>query len=78
MPFQLVPFLIQLLIGTALQIVGFLLSGAGKKAQPEEMKDMESPTAEAGRPIPVIFGEVELSGVNIIWFGDKQGVQRKV
>ena len=76
--FQLAPFLLQLLIGTALQILGYVLTGLGKKTQPEEVKDLESPTAESGRPIPVLFGEMTITGVNVIWFGDKQGITRKV
>jgi hypothetical protein len=71
MAFQLVPFLIQLAIGVGLQILGYLLMGKPKGPKPDEVKDLENPTAEAGRPIPVVFGEVEVTGVNIIYFGDK-------
>ena len=71
MPFQFLPFLYQLLVGIALQVIGYLLMGTPKGAKPDEVKDLENPTAEAGRPIPVVFGELEVTGVNIMWFGDK-------
>lgn len=38
--------------------------------RPEALKDIDIPTAEPGRPIPVIFGTVKLTGVNVVWYGD--------
>ncbi len=71
MPFQFLPFLYQLLVGVALQVIGYLLMGSPKSEKPDEVKDLEDPTAESGRPIPVVFGEIEVTGVNIVWFGEK-------
>lgn len=71
MAFQLIPFLIQLAIGVGLQVIGYLLMPKPKTEKPSEVEDLENPTAEAGRPIPVVFGEVEVKGVNVIFFGDK-------
>ena len=78
MVFQLIPFLIQLAIGVGLQIIGYLLTPKPKASQPNEVKDLENPTAEGGRPIPVVFGEMEVTGVNIVWFGEKQNKVFKV
>lgn len=77
MAFQILPFLLQLALGFVIQVVGFMLIGAGKNTQPDEVRDMDYPTAEAGRPIPVVFGEMDIKGVNILWFGDKQTIKRK-
>ncbi len=66
-----VGFLVQLVIGIGLQILGYLLMGTPKANKPESVQDMENPTAEAGRPIPVVFGEMEVSGINIIYYGEK-------
>lgn len=71
MPFQLGAFLLQLAVGIALQVVGYLLMPKPKGTKPDEVKDLENPTAESGRPIPVVFGEVEITGLNIVWYGDK-------
>jgi hypothetical protein len=65
-------FIIPLLVGLALNIVAYLIMPKPKKPKPPAAKDMESPTAEAGRPIPVLFGTVTQKGMNILWFGDKR------
>lgn len=66
-----VPFLIRLVVGVALQVIGYLLMGKPKGTKPDTVQDLEDPTAEAGRPIPVIFGQIEVKGVNIIFFSEK-------
>lgn len=66
-----VAFLVQLLVGVALQVIGYLLMGQPKTSKSDAVQDLENPTAEAGRPIPVVFGEVEIKGLNVIWYGDK-------
>lgn len=66
-----IPFLIQLVVGVALQVIGYLLMGKPKGNKPDTVQDIEDPTAEAGRPIPVIFGQIEVKGVNIIFFSEK-------
>ena len=66
-----VAFLVQLLVGVALQVIGYLLMGKPKTSKSDAVQDLENPTAEAGRPIPVVFGEVEIKGLNVIWYGDK-------
>ncbi len=78
MPFALAPFLLQLAVGVAIQTVGYLILGRTKTEQPTEVSQLEDPTAEPGRPIPVLFGEVEITEVNIIWFGEKRTVTEEV
>ncbi|RVC71286.1 hypothetical protein EN759_00280 [Mesorhizobium sp. M00.F.Ca.ET.038.03.1.1] len=78
MPFFLVPLLINLLIGVGLQVLGYLLMPKPKASKTEEVTDMENPTAEGGRPIPVFFGEGWVDGVNILWFGDKATTTRNI
>ncbi len=68
---------VQLLIGIALNVIGYLLMPKPKPPKPPELEDLENPTAEAGRPIPVVFGSVTVSGLNILWYGDKEIVTRK-
>ena len=38
--------------------------------KPAELSDFDVPTAEEGRPIPVVFGTVKVRGSNVIWYGD--------
>lgn len=49
-----------------------LLTPKPKKTKPDATKDLEDPTAEAGRPIPVVFGTITVKGLNVVWFGDKR------
>jgi hypothetical protein len=55
-------------------IVAVLLSVALAPKPPEPkpaaLSDIDAPTAEEGRPIPVVFGSVLIRGANVIWFGD--------
>ncbi|RWP29869.1 hypothetical protein [Mesorhizobium sp.] len=78
MPFFLVPFLIQLIVGIGLQALGYLLMPKSKSDKSPEVTDMDDPTAEGGRPIPVPFGEIEVTGVNIIYFGEKHTATRDI
>ncbi|PBB41794.1 hypothetical protein CK222_21820 [Mesorhizobium sp. WSM3866] len=78
MPFFLLPLLINLIIGVGLQALGYLLMPKPKSTKSEEVTDMDNPTAEGGRPIPVPFGEPIINGLNILWFGDKATTTREV
>lgn len=74
MPFFLAGFLTsfigKLLIGLALNIIAYLLLPQPKAAKPDAARDPEAPTAEAGRPIPVIFGDVTIKSPNTLYYGD--------
>lgn len=61
---------IQVAIGLAVGVVGYLLMPQPKRTKPPEARDLEAPTAEAGRPIPVIFGTLDIRGPNILWYGE--------
>lgn len=67
---------LQLLLGVALNIVAYLLAPKPPQQQPAEVKDLDDPVAEAGKPLPVVFGSIRVQGLNIMWFGDKETVQR--
>ncbi len=75
MAFQLLPILFSVLVGFAVQVVGYLLMGKPKQEKTDDVTDLEAPTAEAGRPIPVLFGELEIKGLNILWSGEKSSNQ---
>lgn len=70
-------FFLNLLIGLALMIIGYVLMPRPKQAKPEAATDMEGPTAEAGRAIPVVFGDITIKSPNFLWWGDKETVMRK-
>lgn len=57
-------------------VVAALISSALTPKPPEpkpaSLSDVDAPTAEEGRPIPVVFGTVLLRGSNVVWYGDLQ------
>ena len=61
----------QLLIAVAVSVVSYLIAPKPKTPKPDSAKDLENPTAEAGRPCTVLFGTVTIKGGNILWYGDK-------
>lgn len=63
--------LINLAIGLALSVVGYLLAPRPKPPKPGEAAQMNDPVAEAGKPIPVVFGTITVKEPNVLWFGEK-------
>lgn len=76
--FDPVSLLIQIAIAIVINIVAYVLMPKPKGPKPEAVAQMENPTAEAGKPIPVIFGTVLVKEVNILWSGDKSTNTYKV
>lgn len=46
------------------------LAPKAPQPKPAALEDFDVPVAEAGRPIPVVFGTVTLTGPNVLWYGD--------
>ena len=63
--------LVQLAIVIALQVIAYALTPQPRANRPQESRDLDSPTAEAGRPIPVVFGTITVKGINVIHYADK-------
>lgn len=38
--------------------------------KPKGLDEFNAPTATEGRPVPVIWGRVQLTGPNVVWYGD--------
>lgn len=60
-----------LILAIVFNVIHFLLTPKPKKAQPPEVKDLEDPTADPSRKIPVVFGTVKIKGLNVVAFHDK-------
>ena len=75
MPFW---FLIQLVVAVALAVIAYALAPKPKKQKPPATRDLDDPTSEAGRPIPVVFGTINVKGNNILFFTDKGKVEYEV
>lgn len=62
---------IPLLLAIVFNVVAYLLMPKPKVTKPEAAKDMDDPTSDAGRPVPVVFGTVTVKGLNVLHFSDK-------
>lgn len=67
----MVGFLAALLISFVLNVVAYLIAPKPKGPKSNATKDFENPTADAGRPVPVVFGTITIKGLNILWYGLK-------
>lgn len=54
--------------------VSYALAPKPPAASPASLEDFDVPVAEEGRPIPVVFGTVEVTGANVLWYGDLSSV----
>ena len=61
----------QFFLGFAIALlVTFVLRPRPQNAKPAGLDEIQAPTAEEGREIPVLFGCRELKGANVVWYGD--------
>lgn len=71
-------FFVSFLIALTLQVVAYLLAPKPKQPKPDAARDLEAPTSEAGRPIPVIFGTMTVKGLNVLHTADKAVVEYEI
>jgi len=63
---------VQIVIAIVLALVAHAMQPSPKRPKDESVTDLEVPTAEAGRPIPVVFGEGIIKSPNTLWYGQTQ------
>lgn len=68
----------KILLAVGLMILGYLLKPKPKGPKPAEVTDLPDPVAEAGAPIPVVFGTMTTKGNNVIWYGQKSHEKSEV
>lgn len=66
------------LISLAIQVVAYLLAPKPKQPKPDAARDLEAPTADAGRPIPVVFGTLRVKGLNVLRTDDKAVIEYEI
>ena len=71
-------FWLSLVLAVVSLALNLLLAPRPKTPKPDAAQDLELPTAEAGRPIPVVFGTITVKGLNILWYGEKSSKTSKV
>lgn len=60
----------QILAAIVLQVIAYALTPKPQGPRAPTVEDLDAPTAEEGRPIPVVFGTITVTGPNVLWYGD--------
>lgn len=61
----------QILVSFVMMIVSYAIQAAmAPKPKPPQAGQLDTPTAQEGDSIPVIFGTILIKQSNIIWYGD--------
>jgi len=64
-------FFVLLAIVVAALVISYALMPKPKQPKPPAVQDLDNPTAEAGREIPVVFGTITVKALNVLDFTDK-------
>lgn len=67
-------FWVQLIILVISYVVSAALAPKPPKPKAPALEDFDIPVAEQGRPVPVVFGTVLITGPNVLWYGDLRTV----
>jgi len=51
-------------------VAAYAMAPKAPEPIPPTLRDIQAPTAEQGRPIPVVFGTYVVKSPNIVWYGD--------
>lgn len=55
-------------------VLTYMMMPKAQSMKPAGLGDVQAPTAEVGREIPVLFGTRKLDGPNVVWFGHLRAV----
>ena len=58
-------------------VASFLLMPKPQSQPPAGLDEIEAPTAEVGREIPVLFGRRRIKSPNVVWYGHLRTVAIK-
>lgn len=62
-------FVVQLIIALVMVAAAYLLMPK-PKSDGDDLGEFKGPTSSDSKPIPVVFGTVEIQSPNCLWFGD--------
>ena len=58
-------------------VVSYSMVPKPETRPPAGLDEIQAPTAEVGREIPVLFGRRKLEGPNVVWYGHLRTVAIK-
>ncbi len=59
-------------------VVSYSMMPKPETRPPAGLDEIQAPTAEVGREIPVLFGRRKLEGPNVVWYGHLRTVAIKM
>ena len=65
------------IIFVAALVVSYNMMPKQESHPPVGLDGIQTPTAEIGREIPVLFGTRKIEGPNVVWYGDLRTVAIK-
>lgn len=68
---------VQLVIMVLSAVVSAMLAPTPPEPKKPSLGDLNVPTADEDRVIPVVFGKVRIKGPNVVWYGDLSTVAIK-
>lgn len=60
----------QIIWAVVMLVVSYALRPKPETPKPASLTDLEVPTADQNRPLPVLFGRKRIRGANVVWYGD--------
>lgn len=60
----------QVLVWVVTSLISYALQPKPSTPKAAGLEDISAPTAEEGGEIPVLFGTRDISGPNVVWYGD--------
>ena len=63
-------FILQLMLFVFSTVASTMLAPKPAVPKPANFSELEVPTAETGKPIPVVFGTYIIQSPNVVWYGD--------
>lgn len=73
-------FWVAFAVSLVINVVAYALMPKPDKPGSGGMKpqDLDEPIAEAGKPVPVVFGEITVKSPNVLFYGDVDKETHKV
>lgn len=51
-------------------VLSYMLAPKPDTPDPAKLEDLDVPTADPARKVPVVFGTVWIQDPNVVWYGD--------
>ena len=71
-------WVVALIVSTVLNVAAYIITPKPKQPKPAAVENAQYPTAEAGRPVPVIWGCMIVKSPNVEGYWDSQARQYQI